>query len=250
MSLLQTKCTSTNKNRPEQFRNFIMTIDKKYAVVVAGGKGVRMGGDTPKQFMELAGRPLLMHTIEAFYRFSPEINIIVVLPGSQLDHWQELCRKNNFKIPFRAVEGGASRFQSVKNGLKHIESDGLVAVHDGVRPLISVELIGASFDCAALHGSAVAAVPLKESIRLVDKDATRAVDRATYRMIQTPQTFKVSVLKEAYELEEDDSLTDDASVVERTGQKISLFEGSYFNIKVTTREDLAIAEQLLRSGCP
>lgn len=221
--------------------------DKKYALIVAGGKGSRMESEVPKQFMSLAGRPVLMHTIEAFHRFSPAIGIIVALPQDHFKLWTELCLKHEFKIPIQVVAGGATRFQSVRNALgKIIHNEGLVAVHDGVRPLISSELIAASFNIAAIHGSAVSAVRLKESIRIVDKDATRAVERSRYRLIQTPQTFQISLLKKAYEMEEDESTTDDAGLVERTGIQISLFEGSYTNIKITTREDLIVAEQFLK----
>jgi 2-C-methyl-D-erythritol 4-phosphate cytidylyltransferase len=218
--------------------------EKRFAIIVAGGRGNRMNNEMPKQFLEIAGRPLLMHTVEAFYKFSLELSIILVLPEDQIDLWSFLCQKYGFKIPVHIQKGGKSRFQSVRNGLKSIDGEGLVAVHDGVRPLVSNELIAASFLIAAMHGSAVAAVRLKESIRILDKDSTRAVDRARFRVIQTPQTFKVSLLKKAYEIEEDESMTDDASVVERAGHKISLFEGSYFNIKITTPEDLWMAEKL------
>jgi 2-C-methyl-D-erythritol 4-phosphate cytidylyltransferase len=218
--------------------------EKRFAIIVAGGRGNRMNNEMPKQFLEIAGRPLLMHTVEAFYKFSPDLSIILVLPEDQIDYWSILCQNHGFNIPVHIQKGGKSRFQSVRNGLKLIEGEGLVAVHDGVRPLVSSELIAASFLIAALHGSAVAAVRLKESIRILDKDSTRAVDRARFRVIQTPQTFKVSLLKKAYEIEEDESMTDDASVVERAGHKISLFEGSYFNIKITTPEDLWMAEKL------
>lgn len=219
--------------------------ESKYAIIVAGGKGNRMNSEKPKQFLLVAGKPVLMHTIEAFYKFSKDLTIILVLPKDQIDYWTSLCVDHKFEIPVLIQSGGESRFRSVKSGLDLIIGDGLVAVHDGVRPVVTGELIAASFNIAALHGSAVAAVRLKESIRVIDKDATRAAERSKFRMIQTPQTFKVSLLKKAYEIEEDDSMTDDASVVERTGHKISLFEGSYFNIKITTPEDLWLAEQLL-----
>jgi len=221
--------------------------DNKYALIVAGGKGSRMDSQIPKQFMSLAGKPVLMRAIEAFYRFSPGMRIIVALPQAHFTFWNELCDRHGFDIPIQTVAGGATRFRSVKNALSQIDDDeGLVAVHDGVRPLISSELIAASFNIAAIHGSAVAAVRLKESIRIVDKDATRAVERSKYRLIQTPQTFRVSILKKAYEMEEDEGTTDDAGLVERIGVRISLFEGSYMNIKITTREDLIIAEQFLK----
>jgi 2-C-methyl-D-erythritol 4-phosphate cytidylyltransferase len=157
-----------------------------------------------------------------------------------------LCAKYNYNKPVALEKGGDTRFQSVKNGLGKIEGDGLVAIHDGVRPLVSEDIIGASFRLAAVHGSAVAAVRLKESIRITDQDNTKAVDRSRYRLIQTPQTFDVALIRKAYQIKDEPSLTDDASVAERSGHVISLFEGSYQNIKVTTPEDLIFADALLK----
>ena len=220
---------------------------KEYAVIVAGGKGTRIRSTIPKQFLELQGLPILMHTLNAFYRYSRNITVILVLPEDDFSTWKKLCDTHNFDQPYILQKGGETRFQSVKNGLALIESDGLVAVHDGVRPLVSEDIIAASFRLASVHQSAVAAVRLKESIRMTDQDNTKAADRSKFRLIQTPQTFQVSILKKAYEIKEDSSLTDDASVVEKAGHIISLFEGSYENIKITTPEDLVIAEALLRT---
>jgi 2-C-methyl-D-erythritol 4-phosphate cytidylyltransferase len=220
---------------------------KEYAIIVAGGKGTRMKSVVPKQFLELNGMPVLMHTINAFYRYSSNIQIILVLPESDMESWRSLCVKYNFLKPVMIQKGGDSRFQSVKNGLQLIQEDGLVAIHDGVRPLVHEDIIGASFRLAAVHQSAVAAVRLKESIRVTDQDHTKAVDRSKYRLIQTPQTFHVKLIKEAYDSKEDPSLTDDASVAEKAGHTISLFEGSYENIKITTAEDLIVAEALLKT---
>lgn len=219
---------------------------KEYALIVAGGKGTRMKTSVPKQFIELLGLPILMHTINAFYRYDAAITVILVLPEDDFDSWSELCEKYHFTEPVVLQKGGDSRFQSVRNGLKKIEGEGLVAIHDGVRPLISEDIIGASFRLAAVHQSAVAAVRLKESIRMTDQDSTKAMDRSHFRLIQTPQTFLVSLIRQAYEGKESASLTDDASVAEQAGHVISLFEGSYENIKITTPEDLVIAEALLR----
>lgn len=223
---------------------------KEYALIVAGGKGTRIKSNVPKQFLELNGKPVLLHTLEAFYRYSEKINVILVLPEDDFETWKLICKKYQFTKNIVLQKGGDSRFQSVKNGLAKMEGDGLVAIHDGVRPLVSEDIIGASFRLAAVHQSAVAAVRLKESIRMTDQDNTKAVDRSRFRLIQTPQTFHVSLIKKAYETKEDPSLTDDASVAERSGHTISLFEGSYENIKITTQEDLIIAEALLntRSG--
>ncbi len=217
----------------------------EHAIIVAGGKGTRIKSKVPKQFLDVGGLPILMRTINAFYSYSPEIKIVVVLPEDDFQLWNELCTLHNYQKPLILQPGGETRFQSVKNGLAKIGDEGLVAIHDGVRPLVSVALIAASFRLASQHGSAVAAVRLKESIRMTDQDSTRAMDRSTFRLIQTPQTFKVSLIKHAYQVKEDATLTDDASVAERVGHTISLFEGSYENIKITTAEDLVIAEALL-----
>lgn len=229
----------------DEFR--IQTL-KEYAIIVAGGKGTRMNNTVPKQFIELSGLPVLMHTINAFFSYSPNIDVILILPNDELEVWAALCKKYNFNKPLQIVAGGETRFQSVRNGLAAIETnDGLVAIHDGVRPLVSKEIIGASFRLAAVHQSAVAAVRLKESIRITERNVTTSVDRSSYRLIQTPQTFDLKLIKDAYKIKEEASLTDDASVAERAGCKISLFEGSYSNIKITTPEDLVIAEALLNN---
>ncbi|HCM75943.1 MAG TPA: 2-C-methyl-D-erythritol 4-phosphate cytidylyltransferase [Cytophagales bacterium] len=218
---------------------------KEYALIVAGGKGTRIKSKLPKQFLALHGKPVLLHTIEAFYRYSPDINIILVLPEDDFPIWNSICEQFHFTQPILLQTGGETRFQSVKKGLELITGDGLVAIHDGVRPLVSEDIIGASFRLAAVHQSAVAAVRLKESIRMTDQDNTKAMDRSRFRIIQTPQTFEVNLIKKAYQMKEDTSLTDDASVAERSGHLISLFEGSYENLKITTAEDLIIAEALM-----
>ena len=219
----------------------------EYAIIVAGGKGTRMKSQVSKQFMLLNGLPVLMHTINAFYAYSPQVTVILVLPADEIATWHTLAKEYEFDKPVIIATGGDSRFQSVKNGLNEInDSDGLVAIHDGVRPLVSKDIIGASYRLAAVHQSAVAAVRLKESIRITDQDTTKAVDRSDYRLIQTPQTFDLGLIKKAYEIKEESSLTDDASVAEKSGHKISLFEGSYSNIKITTPEDMVIAEALLK----
>ena len=218
----------------------------KYVIIVAGGSGSRMRSDVPKQFMLLAGMPVLMHTIKAFYKFSLEIQIILVLPEAEIPTWKALCKKYSFIVPHIIQKGGNSRFQSVKNGLEKIEHDGLVAVHDGVRPLVSQAVIKNSFETAEKEESAVTAVLLKESIRFIEGKDSKAVDRRNFQLIQTPQTFKVELLKKAYDVEESEVFTDDASVVEAVGRYITLIEGNYENIKITTPEDLVIAECLLK----
>jgi 2-C-methyl-D-erythritol 4-phosphate cytidylyltransferase len=219
---------------------------KEYALIVAGGKGTRIKSIVPKQFIELKGKPVLLHTLEAFYRYSENITVILVLPEDDFETWNGIVKKYKLNKPVILQKGGDTRFQSVRNGLDKIEGSGLVAIHDGVRPLVSPDIIGASFRLAAVHQSAVAAVRLKESIRMTDQDNTKAMDRSKFRLIQTPQTFDVALIKKAYEIKEDTSLTDDASVAERAGHVISLFEGSYRNIKITTEEDLQVAEALLK----
>jgi 2-C-methyl-D-erythritol 4-phosphate cytidylyltransferase len=219
----------------------------EYAIIVAGGKGTRIKSALPKQFLELNGLPILMHTIHAFSRYSKNVTIILVLPEDDFETWQSLCAKHSFTAKLTLQKGGDTRFQSVKNGLDKIEGNGLVAIHDGVRPLVSEDIIGASFRLAAVHKTAVAAVRLKESIRMTDQDNTKAVDRSKFRLIQTPQTFDLALIKKAYQMKDDPSLTDDASVAERAGNTISLFEGSYENIKITTPEDLIVAKALLDS---
>ena len=224
-----------------------MNKTKEFALIVAGGKGTRIKTKLPKQFLELNGKPILLHTLEAFLRYSDEITIVLVLPEDDFEIWKAICKKFNFNTPVIVEKGGETRFQSVKNGLNKIEGPGLVAIHDGVRPLVSEDIIGASFRLAAVHQSAVAAVRLKDSIRMTDQDNTKAVDRSRFRLIQTPQTFDIDLIKHAYQIKEDASLTDDASVAEKSGHVISLFEGSYENIKITTQEDLIVAEALLNS---
>lgn len=222
-------------------------MTNEYALIVAGGKGTRIKSKLPKQFLELDGKPVLLHTIEAFFRYSDKIKIILVLPKDDFEIWNEIVKRFSFTRSVTLQEGGETRFQSVKRGLQKISGDGLVAIHDGVRPLVSENIIGASYRLAAVHKTAVAAVRLKESIRMTDQDQTKAMDRSKFRLIQTPQTFDIQLIKKAYEIKEDESLTDDASVAERSGHAISLFEGSYENIKITTPEDLVVAEALMKS---
>ena len=217
----------------------------EHALIVAGGKGTRIKSKIPKQFIELRGKPMLLYTLEAFYRYSETINLVLVLPKDDFQTWHSITQKYSFNKKIVLQEGGDTRFQSVRNGLDKIHGEGLVAIHDGVRPLVSPDIIGASFRLAAVHKTAVAAVRLKESIRMTDQYNTKAMDRSKFRLIQTPQTFDLQLIKHAYQIKEDLSLTDDASVAERTGHVISLFEGSYQNIKITTEEDLILAEALI-----
>ncbi|MCG9881366.1 MAG: 2-C-methyl-D-erythritol 4-phosphate cytidylyltransferase [Bacteroidia bacterium] len=223
---------------------------KKFAIIVAGGKGLRMGSDIPKQFLPLAGKPVLMHTIEAFSNIG-EIDIILVLPSSQISYWLNLCNEYNFALQHQIVEGGETRFQSVKNGLGAIPNsvkNGLVAIHDGVRPLISGKIIQDSFQVASKNGNALTAVQLKDSIRFLENHTSKSLDRSQYVLVQTPQTFDVNLIKKSYEVASNpEQFTDDASVAEWAGFPIHLIEGDYRNIKITTSEDLIIAEAIFNS---
>jgi len=234
--------------RSLNFGAFFMTSLTQYALIVAGGQGSRMKSSLPKQFMTLLETPVLMHTIKRFYDYSHLANILLVLPEKELDNWEKLKESYGFKIPHRVICGGDTRFQSVKNGLNSItEPEALIAIHDGVRPLVSAEVIAHSFKIAEEYGNAIASVPLKDSIRKVIENDNFAEDRSKFRLIQTPQTFRLSLIKKAFEQQEQTSFTDDASVLENTGERIILIDGSYDNIKITTPEDLIVAEALLRN---
>ncbi|QMU30095.1 2-C-methyl-D-erythritol 4-phosphate cytidylyltransferase [Adhaeribacter radiodurans] len=226
----------------------MLVNNQEYAILVAGGSGTRMQSQLPKQFLSIGGQPILMHTIQRFHLYNPHIKIVLVLPADQIFFWQQLCAEHAFTLPHQVVEGGASRFASVKNGLAVIMGEGVVAVHDGVRPFVPVSIIREAFTVAAEKGNAVVAVPLKESIRIVSEGSSRALDRNQYRLVQTPQCFQLSLLRQAYQLPEESSFTDDASVVERLGEKIYLVPGAYENVKITTPEDLLWAESFLQSG--
>lgn len=227
----------------------ILEMPMKYALIVAGGTGSRMKTELPKQFLLLNGYPVIFHTIRAFLEYDVGINIILVLPANQIGVWEKLIREYDFKVDLTLAEGGATRYLSVKNGLNVIPDEGLVAIHDGARPLITPEVIGRTFDTAQESGNAIASVGLKDSLRLYHKGQNEAVGREKYRIVQTPQTFDLRSIKIAYSKSDDHSnFTDDASVLESTGEEINLVEGCYSNIKITTPEDLIIAEALLSQG--
>ena len=216
------------------------------AIIVAGGKGVRMGADIPKQFIEIHGKPVLMHTLEAFRRYDASMPLILVLPAVQFGFWDELCRKHDFTLSHTVVAGGETRFQSVKNGLQAIGDAALVAIHDGVRPLVSTETIARCFDEAARHGAVIPVVDLVDSIRQLTDDESLSVDRTAYKLVQTPQVFSSEIVLKAYEQNFSSLFTDDASVVEAGGTKIHLVEGNRENIKITTEFDLRIVETLMQ----
>ena len=222
---------------------------EKCVVIVAGGKGLRMGKEIPKQFLPIGGRPVLMCTLEAFHRCDAAIGLVLALPEAHLSLWQELCRQYSFTLPHRVVTGGATRFHSVYNGLQAVPAEvSLIAVHDGVRPFVSPRLINDLFAAAARYGAAVPAVPVVDSLRRVDAEGgSVAVPRSAYRSVQTPQVFRSDLLLRAYDSPYQDDFTDDASVVEAAGQAVALVDGDVDNIKITTPRDLAVAEILLQA---
>jgi 2-C-methyl-D-erythritol 4-phosphate cytidylyltransferase len=204
-----------------------------------------MGAEVPKQFLELAGRPVLMHTIERFKAYNEAIEIITVLPEDQLRHWINLQEKHSFNIPQTLVKGGSARFYSVRNGLKFVNTPGLVAIHDGVRPFVRIETIGRCFETAEKLGNAIPVVPVTESLRIVTDTGSQPLNRTLVRQIQTPQVFNAELLKKAYEQCYRHEFTDDATVLESAGEKINLVEGNRENIKITTPEDLLISRAFL-----
>lgn len=219
----------------------------KVVVLVAGGRGTRMGTSISKQYIPIGGKPVLMHTLEAFYKADPLIQLILVLPKDDFDFWKDLCLQYDFTLTHQVVAGGATRFQSVKNGLDSITlSSGLVAIHDAVRPFVSGEVIRESFAKAQESGSAIAVIPLKDSLREVASDGVSQFrERHRFRLVQTPQTFRLEKIKRAFETPERGEFTDDATVYEFQGWQVTLIEGNMENIKLTTPEDLEFAEFLL-----
>jgi 2-C-methyl-D-erythritol 4-phosphate cytidylyltransferase len=221
---------------------------ERYAILVAGGKGLRMGGDIPKQFLPIGGKPVLMHTIEVFRQAYPDIHIVLVLPAPQQDYWLKLCRDYDFAVPVQIADGGETRFHSVSNGLKLIPDDavGLVGVHDGVRPFVAIETIRRCYEEAMDKGAVVPVISVVETLRQLRKDgASVTVPRDEYKLVQTPQTFRISLLKEAYQQSFVPSFTDDSSVVEALGKPVYLVEGNRENIKITTPADIRFVNGLL-----
>ncbi len=218
---------------------------EKFVVLVAGGSGSRMQSALPKQFMLLANKPVLMHSIQAFYEYDKNIQIVVVLPQAQLEQWETICKQHSFHIPHQTIQGGATRFHSVQQGLSLVSAGSLVAVHDGVRPLVSRETISAVFSETEKNGNAVPCIPLNDSIRELNKDSNRALFRENYRLVQTPQCFQSNILKKAFLQAYQESFTDCASVAEADGNKINLVAGNIENIKLTTPEDFIIASAYL-----
>lgn len=208
-----------------------------------------MASAVPKQFLPLGGRPILMRTIERFAAFDPAMDIIVVLPQSQTDYWQRLCHEHRFGIGHRTTAGGATRYESVRNGLALVDGEGLVGIHDGVRPLVSQPTLERCYAMAATHGNAIPACDSVDSVRMLKPDGSNtAADRTCVKLVQTPQVFDVKLIKQAYQLGYRPTFTDDASVAEAAGIGINLTEGNRENIKITTPVDLLLAEAILNEG--
>jgi 2-C-methyl-D-erythritol 4-phosphate cytidylyltransferase len=218
---------------------------KKYIIIVAGGTGRRMNNDVPKQFMLLRGMPILMHTIKKFADTFSDITIILVLAPQLTDEWKQLCVRFNFTIPHQITTGGNTRFHSVGNGLMLVPKDCIVGVHDAARPLVSRQTIINTFRIAEIKGNAIPALPLTESLREINGDSNRAVNRNNYFMVQTPQCFHSTLLKNAFSQPYSDSFTDDASVIEAMGTPVNLIDGNRENIKITTQQDIIIAGALM-----
>ena len=231
----------------------------EYVIIVAGGKGLRMGADIPKQFLPIGGRPVLMRTIERFRAYSSSLRIILVLPQAQQDYWHQLCRQYEFDVDYQLTNGGETRFHSVQNGLALIpdDADGVVGVPDGVRPFPAIEVIHRCYETVRTAKAVIPVIPVVESVRRLLHDelsskgepvtaTSVSVDRSDYRLVQTPQVFDIQLLKAANRQPYRDTFTDDASVVESYGQAITLVEGNRENIKITTPFDLQIAEALIR----
>lgn len=219
-----------------------------YVIIVAGGKGLRMGSDIPKQFLPIGGKPVLMRTLERFREYSTELQIILVLPENQQDYWLQLCQQYHFGVKYQLANGGQTRFHSVQNGLALVpdDADGVVGVHDGVRPFPSIDVIQNCYEAARTAKAVIPVIPVVETVRHLEGEGSVTVPRGDYRLVQTPQTFDIQLLKAANRQPYHDGFTDDASVVESYGHSITLVEGNRENIKITTPYDIVVAEALCR----
>jgi len=218
---------------------------KNVVLIVAGGSGIRMGTTIPKQFLEINGKPVILHTLEKFISFDPAIEVILVINPDHQSIWDRLTLDFNLSVNFKIASGGETRFNSVKNGLALIKNESLVGIHDAVRPLIKIETIRNIYKEASTYGNAVPAVPVKESVREIKGSGSKIIDRSALQLIQTPQVFLFSILKKAYNTPYLPFFTDDASVVEKSGVEIHLVQGDYYNLKITSPEDIEIARNLL-----
>ncbi len=223
-----------------------------YVIIVAGGKGLRMGSDIPKQFLPIGGRPVLMRTLERFRAYSKALQIILVLPEAQQGYWQELCKEYHFEVAYQLANGGQTRFHSVQNGLALVPDDaqGVVGVHDGVRPFPSIEVIRNCYETAREKKAVIPVIPVVETVRHLEGESSVTVPRGDYRLVQTPQTFDIQLLKAANRQPYNDGFTDDASVVESYGHTITLVEGNRENIKITTPYDIVVAEAIIQHPSP
>ena len=219
-----------------------------YVIIVAGGKGLRMGSDIPKQFLPIAGKPVLMRTLERFRAYSSTLQIVLVLPEAQQDYWKQLCKQYDFKMDYQLANGGQTRFHSVQNGLALVPDDaeGVVGVHDGVRPFPNIDVIRNCYDTARSAKAVIPVIPVVETVRQLKSEGSITVPRDQYRLVQTPQTFDIQLLKAANRQPYNDGFTDDASVVESYGHAITLVEGNRENIKITTPYDIIVAEALCK----
>ena len=220
-----------------------------YMIIVAGGHGTRMGSDIPKQFLKIDGKPILMRTLERFHDYDPEMHLIVVLPKEQQEYWHKLCEEYHFTIPHEIADGGETRFQSSKNGLALIPDDaeGLVGFHDGVRPFVSHDTIRRCIEMAEEEYTAIPVVPVTSTLRHIDpRGGGFNVDRSLYREVQTPQVFDITLARQAFNQPDRSQFTDDSSVIESLGCKVSIVEGNRENINITTPFDLTIAEAIIR----
>ncbi|MFT5970775.1 MAG: 2-C-methyl-D-erythritol 4-phosphate cytidylyltransferase [Flavobacteriales bacterium] len=218
---------------------------RQFVVIVAGGSGSRMKASLPKQFLLLKDTPILAHTLQKFHATLPQAELILVLPKDHFSTWKSLCEKYQITVPHLIVEGGNTRFASVKNGIASIPLDSLVAIHDAVRPLVSSEVILNAFEVANSNGNAIPSLPVEQSLRQISIKGNQHVNRADFCIIQTPQVFRSDILLKAYQAPFQEFFTDDASIVETLGEKINLIEGNKENIKITTQEDLHLASYLI-----
>lgn len=218
---------------------------QKNVIIVAGGSGKRMAANIPKQFLLLKEIPILQHTIQRFLNYNNEINIVLVLPEKEIEYWKSICKKYNFKTNYKIIKGGAERFFSVKNALSEIASEGYTGIHDGVRPLVSIQTIATCFNAAKKFNAVVPVLDMVESVRRVAENKNFAVNRTDYKLVQTPQVFKTELIKKAYNQDYNSDFTDDARVIESIGQKVFIVDGNRENIKITSPTDLKIAEVLI-----
>ena len=220
-------------------------MSEKSVVIVAGGSGLRMGVSTPKQFLLLQSEPILFHTIEKFYSYDSDIEIVVVLPKVHISTWGALCENHSINIPHKIVEGGAERFFSVKNGLSSLRNTKWVAIHDGVRPIVSVNLIDRCFKAAMANNSAVPVINPSETVRFGSLQDSKTILRDSVFLVQTPQVFNYELIKKAYDVEYNSNFTDDASVYEYSGNRVFLIEGEPTNVKITKKSDVELCNFLL-----